>query len=132
MFLSTINLVSQKKRSMVLQSFYMESGDYKKKKSAKTLLMQDSLSHTPKVRAGQTSDITIPQESNDVNTFSEKTEKMSDRDFARDQDNEEQVLYSDRDPDILIQREKVDKILEEENAKLKEDMIAYFYEKINH
>lgn len=77
--LISFNLVSKKKRSMILQSLYMDKADYQKKKLAKTLLMKNNLSHTPKARVGQTSNNSIPQkldlstEKSNINDRSSKT-----------------------------------------------------------
>lgn len=71
--LISYDLVSQKKRSVVLQSMYLSSVDYQKKKSVETLLMQDSLSHTPEAGVGQTSTNSISQPAASVKQkFSER------------------------------------------------------------
>ena len=77
--LMSFNLISKKKRSVILQSLYMDKANYQKKKLAKTLLMKNNLSHTPKARVGQTSNNSIPQKSDlstkksDINERSSKT-----------------------------------------------------------
>jgi hypothetical protein len=79
----SFNLISNKKRSVVLQSLYMDSADYQKKKSAKTLLMQNSLSHTPEVRVGRTSVNSIAEETESVKReFSDADTKFSIREEA--------------------------------------------------
>ena len=55
----SFDFVSHKKRSIVLQTLYMDSADYQKKKSAKTLLMQNANSKTSKTQVGQTSNDSI-------------------------------------------------------------------------
>jgi len=64
--LVSFDLVSNKKRSIVLQTLYMDSADYQKKKSAETLLMQNAVSNTSKTQVGQTSIDIIPQDSKSV------------------------------------------------------------------
>ena len=61
---------------ITLQSLYMEKADYQKKRSAKTLLMQDAPANTPEARAGQTSKNSISDFEGNVNA---KTQKFSDR-----------------------------------------------------
>ncbi len=63
----SFDLVSNKKKSVVLQSLYMDQADYEKKKSAKTLLLQNATASTPEVRAGRTSTNSIPQSNDSVN-----------------------------------------------------------------
>lgn len=60
-------LVSQNKRSLVLQSLYLNAADYQKKKAAKTLLMQNTSAHTSKTQVGQPSIDSISQDSKIVN-----------------------------------------------------------------
>ncbi len=64
----TFDLVSHKKRALSLQTLYMESADYqKKKRSAETLLMQNNAaSKTSKTQVGQTFTNSIAQESDSV------------------------------------------------------------------
>jgi hypothetical protein len=64
--LVSFDLVSNKKRSIVLQTLYMDSADYQKKKSAETLLMQNAVSNTSKTQVGQTSANSIPQDEDSV------------------------------------------------------------------
>ena len=52
---ASFDLISQNKKSILLQTFYMNSIDYQKKKSANTLLMHNSPSTTSKTQDGQTS-----------------------------------------------------------------------------
>lgn len=54
-------IVSNKKRSLNMQSLFMDKLSYKKKKSAKTLLMNDSSASTSETRAGQTSTQNVAQ-----------------------------------------------------------------------
>ena len=84
--LASYNLISNRSRSFVLQSLYIDSGDYIKKKSAETLMLQNATPHTPKASVGQTSDITISQNSDSVKDFSENSQKNSVRD-PKDQSN---------------------------------------------
>ena len=71
--LVSFDFVSQKKRSVLLQTLYMDSADYQKKKSAETLLMQNAHSNTSKTQVGQTSIDSLPQSPNSVKS------KFSDR-----------------------------------------------------
>lgn len=64
----SFDLISNKKRSLILQSLYMDKADYIKKKSAKTLLLQNATANTPKVRAGQTSNNSITDSKEKVNS----------------------------------------------------------------
>lgn len=74
----SFDLISNKKRSLILQSLYMDKADYIKKKSAKTLLLQNATASTPKVRAGQTSNNSITDSKEKVNSetkYSRKTDQ---------------------------------------------------------
>lgn len=71
--LVSFNFVSHNKRSLSLQSLYMDSGDYQKKKDAKTLLMQNASAHTSKTQVGQPSTTKIPQNPPVVNTSDENS-----------------------------------------------------------
>ena len=51
----SFEIVSSKKMSMNLQTMYMDSASYQKKKSAKTPLVQNTPAHTPEARVSQTS-----------------------------------------------------------------------------
>ena len=62
----SFEIVSSKKMSMNMQTMYMDSASYQKKKSAKTPLVQNTPAHTPKARVSQTSDINVAQISNEV------------------------------------------------------------------
>ncbi len=54
--IASFNLVSHGKRSLKLQTIYLDKASYKKKKLATTLPIHDSVSaHTPKARGSQTS-----------------------------------------------------------------------------
>ena len=71
--LISFDLISQNKRSLVLQTLYMDSADYQKKKSAKTLLMQNANSNTSETQVGQTSTDSIYQKTETVKRkFSER------------------------------------------------------------
>lgn len=66
--LVSFNLVSNKKRSLSLQTLYLNRADYENKRSAETLLMQNASAHTLKAGVGQTSsNNSIPQEKENVN-----------------------------------------------------------------
>ena len=79
--LISFDIVSQKKRSLSLQAIYLESVDYEKKKSAETLLLQNSHSRTPEVGVGQTSDNRVAQFDDNVKGKIEKS-LDSDRDIT--------------------------------------------------
>ena len=71
--LVSFDIVSHKKRSVVLQTLYMDSADYQKKKAAETLLMQNAYSNTSKTQVGQPSNNSIAQSPNSVKRkFSDK------------------------------------------------------------
>ena len=71
-------LVSHKKRSLVLQSLYLNSADYKKKKGAETLLMQNASAHTPETQVGQPSINSLSQSPNSVKRkFSDRSSKKA-------------------------------------------------------
>ena len=79
--LVSFDLISNKKRSIVLQTLYLNRADYQKKKSAETLLMQNTSAHTPKAGVGQTSSTSISQHSENINSKSLESEdiRYSDR-----------------------------------------------------
>ena len=80
--LVSFDLVSHKKRSVVLQTLYMDNADYQKKKSAETLLMQNASSNTSKTQVGQTSDNIISENTEFVNSeFSDTDIRYSDREI---------------------------------------------------
>ena len=59
----SFNLISQKKQHFLLQSLYIDSVSYQKRKSANPVLMQNAPASTPKARGGQTSNTSISQKS---------------------------------------------------------------------
>ena len=69
------DIISNKKRSILLQTLYMESADYVKKKSAKTPLMSKTSAHTPEVRVGRTSNDIISEKTQKDNSFDENNSK---------------------------------------------------------
>ena len=82
----SFEIVSSKKMSMNMQTMYMDSASYQKKKSAKTLLVQNTPAHTPKARDSRTSNVNVAQTGNEVNNKSteaidlnvdEKTESVA-------------------------------------------------------
>ena len=68
----SFDLVSQEKQSLLLQSLYIDSVDYEKRKSANPVLMQNAPASTSKTRGGQTSTNRIAQKPNSVNRNTEK------------------------------------------------------------
>ena len=68
----SFDLVSQEKQSLLLQSLYIDSVDYEKRKSANPVLMQNAPASTSKTRGGQTSTNRIAQKPNSVNRDTEK------------------------------------------------------------
>lgn len=109
--LISFNLISHKKRGIELQSLSLDSVSYQKKKSANTLLMQNAHSKTPVAQVGQTSVSIVSQKNADVNDqIKENSENVSENE------------YSDRDPIDIEQYKKVNRQLEKETAKLKEDV----------
>lgn len=75
----TFDLVSQNKRSLLMQTLYMESSDYQKKKSAKALPMQNASGKTSKTQVGQTPTVIIPENQKNVKGIDENS---SDKQFA--------------------------------------------------
>ncbi len=72
--LVSFDLVSHKKRSLLLQTLYLNSADYKKKKAAETLLMPKASAYTSKTQVGQPSNVSISQDFDSVNRdFSDRT-----------------------------------------------------------
>lgn len=63
----SFNVVSNNKRSLNLVTVYMDSYNYKKRKSAETLLMQKTSAHTPEAGVGQTSIDSISENGENVN-----------------------------------------------------------------
>ena len=68
----SFDLVSQEKQSLLMQSLYIDSVDYEKRKSADPVLMHNAPASTPKARGGQTSTNRIAQKPNSVNSKSTK------------------------------------------------------------
>lgn len=83
--LVSFDLISNKKKSLVLQTLYLNRADYQKKRSAETLLMRNTSAHTLEAGVGQTSDNIIPQTPEKVNTPEEK-KMYSDRSRNNDRD----------------------------------------------
>ena len=57
----SFEIVSQGKRSLNLQTLFMNSASYQKKKAAKTPLVHNTPAHTPKAWVSQPSKKTVPQ-----------------------------------------------------------------------
>lgn len=102
--LVSFDLVSNKKRSIVLQTLYLNRADYQKKKSAETLLMPNASAHTPKARVGQTSKHSLPQDTessqgkfsdrdSDGNTLSKEQQEFFKDSKVRDKDGNLLVMY---------------------------------------
>ena len=66
----------KKEKSILLHSLYMDSAEYQKKKSARTLLMQNAPAYTPEVQVSQTSNNSIPENPENVNT-NERNSKVT-------------------------------------------------------
>ena len=81
--LVSFDIVSHKKRSIVLQTLYMDNADYQKKKDAETLLMQNAHSNTSKTQVGQPSN-------NSITDFTEKVN--SEIKFSRKPDQDRSTL----------------------------------------
>lgn len=75
----SFSLVSKKKKSILLHSLYMDSAEYQKKKSAKTLLMQNAPAYTPEVQVSQTSNNSILENSGNVNSNERNSKKSENR-----------------------------------------------------
>ena len=72
------DLISKKQRSISLQTLYLESSDYQKKKAAKTLPMQNANGNTSKTQAGQPSTTNISQNFQNSNTSDKNSSKNVD------------------------------------------------------
>lgn len=81
----SFEIISAKKKSLNLQTLFMDSASYQKKKSAKTPLMKNTSAHTPEARVGQTSDANVSQDADTVNNkFSLRNiEPISDADIKK-------------------------------------------------
>lgn len=97
--LVSFNFVSHKKRSVVLQSLYLNTVDYQKKKAAETLLMQNTSAHTPEARVGQPSANSISENADSVKR------EFSNRDSS-DMDND--IRYSYREIQPITESETQD------------------------
>ena len=64
--LISFNIISNKKRSLNLQTLFMDSASYIKKKTADTPLMHKTSAHTPEARVSQSSKKTITDSSSGV------------------------------------------------------------------
>lgn len=64
--LESFELVSNGQKSLKLQTIYMEKADYKKRKSAKTPLIQNVPAHTPEARVSRTSNNSISNPTENV------------------------------------------------------------------
>ena len=62
-----------------MQTMFLERADYKKRKSAEPVLMQNAPAYTPEVRGGQTSEIIIAHDPQD---FKPSTRNKSNRERA--------------------------------------------------
>jgi|GEM_PF-1695829 len=85
------DLVSNKKKIVGLQTLYMKKADYKKRKSAETLLMQKASTHTSKTQVGQTF------LTND-NTFSDKSQEVS---FDKKQSKKKEAVKALKAEDVF-------------------------------
>ncbi len=64
----SFEIPSKKRTRLSMQTMFLERADYKKRKSAEPLLMQNAPAYTPEVRGGQTSGNSIAHGSQDVKT----------------------------------------------------------------
>ena len=64
----SFDLISNKKRSISLQTLYLDSAAYQKKKAAETPPMQKTSAHTPEARVGQPSNNNITDSAEKVNS----------------------------------------------------------------
>lgn len=93
----SFEIVSNKKKTLNLQTLYMESGDYQKNKSAETLLMKNSSANA--LGAGRSDSIdNIPQ------TSKKSQEKRSDRDKNVDIDTQINQSMTMDEAKQMIQR----------------------------
>ncbi len=64
----SFEIPSKKRTRLSMQTMFLERADYKKRKSAEPVLMQNAPAYTPEVRGGQTSENSIAHGSQDVKT----------------------------------------------------------------
>ena len=88
----SFDFVSQKKRSLMMQSLYLDNVDYQKRKSANALLMRNASTSTPEAQAGQTPTNRISQNFNSVNPKSNFSFKEDSTDIAKTSAEEAKLL----------------------------------------
>lgn len=109
------DLVSNKKKIVGLQTLYMKKADYKKRKSAETLLMQNASTHTSKTQVGQTF------LTND-NTFSDKSQEVS---FDKKQSKKKEPVKALKAEDVFGKDYKAEyAALKEETENIRKEITA--------
>ena len=109
------DLVSNKKKIVGLQTLYMKKADYKKRKSAETLLMQNASTHTSKTQVGQTF------LTND-NTFSDKSQEVS---FDKKQSKKKEPVKALKAEDVFGKDYKAEyAALKEETENIRKEIAA--------
>ncbi|MBR5552265.1 MAG: hypothetical protein IKV98_00280 [Clostridia bacterium] len=109
--LQSFEIVSNKKRTLNLHTVYMESGDYKKMKSAETMLMEKPSAHVQD--AGQSNfNNSVPNSSKKINdkTVNNDDVQYSDKSFAEQVDD---VLAGTFDRTNAVYVGKTPKILQD-------------------
>lgn len=110
----SFDLISHKKRSMVLQTLYMDSANYQKKKAAETLLMHKANSNTSETQVGQPSvrsAETLPVHKASAHTPKAGVGQTSDNSISHLDENvkAQEEKYSDRDDFYETRRELKEK-----------------------
>lgn len=113
--LVSFDLVSHKKRSLLLQTLYLNSADYKKKKAAETLLMPKASAYTSKTQVGQPSTNSISQKSD----LSTKNLKNSDRTYVQEGNR------------AVMTQERLDYLIEDSGAGKRKDYANKWLAKIS-
>ncbi len=110
--LVSFNIISNKKRSLNLITVYLESGDYKKRKSAETLLMQNAPAHTLKAGVGQTSIDSVSPSTEKVNKIQKSDRVYLDAVEAGDMETAQRMV------DEAAEQSMPDSIIRDESGKL--------------
>ena len=106
----SFDFVSQKKRSLMMQSLYLDNVDYQKRKSANALLMRNASTSTPEAQAGQTPTNRVSQNFNSVNpksNFSFKEDSDNNKNTAfnnenKQSDNKKPTSYTKAEAEAMV------------------------------
>lgn len=109
----SFNIISNKKKSLSLVTLYMDKLNYKKKKSAETLHLQNTDAHTPKAGVSQTSNNNVPQSETSVNS-----NDMQDKAKYSLKEDNNQTAYDDVNIEEYFDEEFYDRFKYEDNSKI--------------